>query len=162
VIPVFQTVFDPTHGDCFSACLASILEIPLKWVPTFCVDYPDTWFDELNEWLKYFGLRCLGSYDVACWDKETWNSIAGMYGIGGGLSPRYKNTMHAVVCQGDKIVHDPHPDNTGLKGGLVDIMILTQLDPAVGKSVDWRVVQTVTPWPDEALHAPEVLVDEYE
>lgn len=40
--PVNQTQFKPPDGDCLSACIASILELPLNKVPNY-IAY-DNWF----------------------------------------------------------------------------------------------------------------------
>ena len=110
MIPVKQTLLGPEQGNCFAACIASILELPISSVPNFCL-YHD-WFQRVNEFLEPLGL-CYIEVDI---------SASGlMYGllnnnnfyVLSGKSPNY-DCLHAVVAQGDVIVHDPHPDNKGL------------------------------------------------
>jgi hypothetical protein len=50
MIPVDQTVFTVPGGNCFSACVASLLNILLNDVPYFMGD--DTWFDVFSKWLE--------------------------------------------------------------------------------------------------------------
>ena len=52
MIPVNQTTFN-TKGNCFEACIASMLEIDLNQVPFFS---KDNWYKECNEWLHRRGL----------------------------------------------------------------------------------------------------------
>jgi len=112
-----QTKFGDGKGDCFAACVASILEVPLGNLPNFCVDFPsDTWFADSNEWLlRYCGV---GLHDFRCEEPFPWISLYGEFGpyyIVSGTSPR--GLMHACVGRDGKVVHDPHPDG----GGLLDI-----------------------------------------
>lgn len=54
MIQIFQTILEPPYGDCFRACLASILERPLAFVPNFHEDNDDVWVEVqlYNEWLQ--------------------------------------------------------------------------------------------------------------
>lgn len=51
--PVFQTMHGEKHGNCFAACIASLLEIPLEDVPQFGDN--DWWLKEINEFLSHYG-----------------------------------------------------------------------------------------------------------
>lgn len=119
--PVDQTVFGYPNGNCFSACLASILELPLEEVPWFMAE--GDWLSRVQEWLKPRGLY------AACLLIDTTESPFYPPGwhILSGQSPR-GDWLHAVVAQGTKIVHDPHPDKTGLVNHK-DTLILIALDP---------------------------------
>ena len=57
--PVYQTIFGKTNGNCFAACIASILEMDLEDVPHFCRGDNPEWMFDLNEWLYQFGLGAL-------------------------------------------------------------------------------------------------------
>jgi len=111
--PVMQTLFydkDGT-GNCFEACLASIFEIDLKDVPNF---HGDTWFKDFWEWLKIKGYTSYGSlYDEGIGDYK--GGVDGFF-IVAGESPRGTHIRggHAVVYKNGKLVHDPHPDGTGV------------------------------------------------
>lgn len=95
MIPVRQTLFGP-GGDCYPACLASLLDCRLADVPA--LDGPG-WAARLRGWLAARGLRPV-------------------FLRGGGEPPggpcvasvrTVTGHAHAVVCDGGKIVHDPAP-----------------------------------------------------
>jgi len=111
--PVMQTLFydkDGT-GNYFEACIASIFEIDLKDVPNF---HGEKWFTDFWEWLKVHGYT---SYGSLCNEKiEDYEGGVDGYFIIVGESPRGKHIKggHAVVYKNGKMVHDPHPDGTGV------------------------------------------------
>src|SRR6266581_6866987 len=122
--PVEQTILhDPEKGvvgNCFAACLASLLEIPLDDVPHFFGASTDSWRKDLNLWLARRGLSFI---DVWCpnptnfqWYVTEQLSQVGYYVLS-GPSPRYKSVEHAVIAKGGKIVFDPHPSKAGLADG---------------------------------------------
>lgn len=93
-------------GDCLRACVASILELPLEEVPHFVEEHQNGIL-AMHDWLFTRGIDCLalkGHYDVST------------HVIFTGLSPRSTHGRHAVVGLAGEIVHDPHPDRTGLRG----------------------------------------------
>lgn len=58
--PVFDAAGEQTDegGDCFAACLASILELPIDGFPNMLrSDYEGSWFDRWQRWL-YDEFRC--------------------------------------------------------------------------------------------------------
>jgi len=91
MISVYQTIDGP-DGNCFPACVASILEIKIEDVPEF-----QGW-DGLRQWLRGRGwvLSFFQPDDPAA---DEW-TIASLLTLRG---------FHAVVCFGGKIVHDPSP-----------------------------------------------------
>ena len=96
--PVDQTRFGPVEGNCFAACVASILEIPIEEAPDV-MSIPN-WYEAFAEWLKPRGM-----YPI-CFNltKNGWVPI-GLH-ILSGKSPRWAGD-HAVVARGTEIVHDP-------------------------------------------------------
>lgn len=120
--PVKQTKFGKDEGNCFSACLASILEIPLRLIPNFCVEWPSDWLNKTNEWLAGFGLVLI---DFNVEGVPDWDT----YWIASGLSPRL-TCDHSVVYQGSAMVCDPHPSGDGLKGKPKHGAIILLRDPA--------------------------------
>lgn len=97
MIPVAQRIVDPDRGDCFSACIASILELPLDSVPTIHGD--DNW----DRWLAWFRganatLICL-----------THHGPVPGYAIRSIPSYRYEARQHAVVTFDGVVVWDPSP-----------------------------------------------------
>ena len=133
MLPIMQTRFgfpnehdlspDEPPGNCYQACIASILGLELKLVP----DIADCWlpgrpmkeiweryFKRLLEWLSEFNLTTV---EVSLQNTEPdWLPC---YEILTGESPR-ANFKHSVVGWNGEIKHDPHPDNTGLVGGPSD------------------------------------------
>lgn len=126
--PVMQTVTGPT-GNCMGACLASILEVPIEAVPNFFDAGPDDtdWWNALRVWLRKFGLSIitLTFTEAAQW---RWLRLSG-YHIVSGPSPRLEGMHHATVWHDGAMVHDPHPDGTGIvKPETLDMLYL--LDPS--------------------------------
>lgn len=124
MIPVFQTRFaspdDPAlpPGNCFAACIASILEISLDEVPwpTSEERGGDGWADymqRLSEWLACRGLAILDAPLPRPWCSTDALEASPLIWIAGGLSPR-GSFSHAVVCRGPNMIHDPHPSGEGI------------------------------------------------
>jgi hypothetical protein len=114
--PVDQTLFGVGEGNCFAACVASILELNLDSVPNFCADNADTeWYMQFIKWLAPRGLAPLtqqfpGDPDnFMAWVRKCAPRIPW---IAGGPTER---GMHCCVYVGDQLVHDPNP-NHGRKG----------------------------------------------
>lgn len=104
--PVDQTRFGVGEGNCFSACVASLLEIDLDDVPFFMG--ADNWDEALLEW-------CDGRGVVVDFSTE-FPAPEGACCIVGGRSPRHSETGHAVIMRDGALVHDPHPSRTGIDG----------------------------------------------
>jgi len=114
--PVYQTNTTKGEGNCFSACLASLLEIPCDDVPNFFqqgVDYHTA----VNHWLRAHGFNLLQLHGDAM-DCFLFPWMVGCYAIASVPSQRFENTNHAVVIKWTKnegyqweIVHDPKQGN---------------------------------------------------
>jgi hypothetical protein len=107
-------------GNCWAACIASILEIPLSELP----DEADYWTPGQPQsksyipyekatfaWLLQRGLILV---EVKMPDVYFRGDEWEPYCILAGPSPRNPLVSHAVVGRGAKIVHDPHPSRDGL------------------------------------------------
>jgi len=140
VIPVDQTVFGAPDGNCYSAALASILEIPLEDVPHFTklVPYETTgpeWHRVTNEWALtqgFFLLALDAEANIAVYQEadlpmpwaDAYHLICGEARRGDDL------IRHVVVGKGGEMVHDPNSEH---RNGLetVDLFeFLVPLDPA--------------------------------
>lgn len=124
--PTDQTTFGDKQGNCFAACIASVLELPLEDVPNFCVVYPDTWYDELNAWLHERGMFAMGfSAPTAEFFREhmrdAWCIVSG---------PAARGCDHATVWRNGALQHDPHPSRAGIISAK-DVIVFGLLDPAV-------------------------------
>ncbi len=102
-------------GNCFAACLASILELPIYDIPEFGGD--DEWLGNVQAFLAGHGLYYVQiSPDEP--SVEAAFSIGEVYHTIEGISPR--GGPHAIVGRNGRPCWDPHPqDGTGR--GLVEV-----------------------------------------
>lgn len=135
--PVKQTDLRDFHGNCLAACVASILEIPLEQVPNFRLDADKRdMFETLGDWLRnehgktIVGLRFYRGDGPM--EENTVDKILNCAFVNGvqhhvilsGESPRKTTSggkkYHSVIGKsngwGFEIIHDPHPEGTGLIG----------------------------------------------
>ncbi len=110
--PVDQTTYGPNDGNCFSACLASILEIPLAEVPLFLGAY----WDDFLPWLADRGLSA-SIY-------RSTDYVPPGFSIAGGRSKRFAGRMHACIAYDGIVVHDPHPSRDGLPAGVTEYVVI--------------------------------------
>ncbi len=129
VKPVMQTRLAP-GGDCLAACFASILEIPIEGIPDFNAP-GGNWFHRIEQWMEPMGLIPLPVRTPPMWGAHC-HDVA--YCIACGKSPR-GDWSHAVVWRGG-IVHDPHPDGTGLLGDPEQWVYFVAVDPAALRGPD--------------------------
>lgn len=112
MIPVYQTmtVGNDGAGNCFNACVASILERPLREVcdvlPTFEGDYWAEW----RKWLATLGM------EINFWslNRGAPKGFAIASGQGGRVYPddhpkAGQPILHAAVVFNGEPVHDPFP-----------------------------------------------------
>jgi hypothetical protein len=102
------------HGDCWRACIASIIECDIDKLPdpNKCNGWPDI-YSKTQETLEKMGFT-ITSYPVQTYKSRTFDFDGRIIAI--GKSPRSteeKRINHAVVWF-NGIIHDPHPDNTGI------------------------------------------------
>ncbi len=118
--PVNQTLFGDGNGNCFTACVASILELPIEAVPNFCADSKgktmDMW-DMVAEWVRSqnYGLVHIPIKLANCF----WVGMDNCWGIGTVPSQKIPDCDHGVIigwrasgrwCN-PYIAHDPNPNN---------------------------------------------------
>lgn len=112
--PVQQTIIAPADGtqmpgNCLQAAVASLLDLPLNEVPHFVGDDwasggERNWWVELWQWCAARGLKINAA-----------EPDPGEYYLGRGPSPRDPaNRSHVAVYRDGALVHDPHPDGTGV------------------------------------------------
>jgi hypothetical protein len=120
--PIKQTICDADDGNCFAACVASILDLPIGSVPNFAGEHGDDWEAAASEWLHRRGLSFLtigfANYETFA---GTYFADVGSFCILSGPST-YVGRGHAVVGvvteQGAiALKHDPAPTNGGLPIG---------------------------------------------
>lgn len=112
MIPVSQTSFHSppdSLGNCFRACVASILEVRIDALPRFEVwmfNNPENWTSIFESWVRHSELD--RGVEWLPWpDEEKAIAI--------GPSPRCSSN-HAIIIEDGKVLHDPHPDSSGLTG----------------------------------------------
>lgn len=117
-------------GDCWRACLASILELDLEDIPHFVQEQEfgsgKNFLLETEAWLVERGLWLLNKQLP---EGSSWRGPGTGYFILSGKSPR-GDWEHAVVSLGGEIVHDPHPSRAGLDGSPTSVGIFVALDPS--------------------------------
>jgi len=100
-----QTKFGD-DGNCFAACVASLLGLSIEDVPCFNVPGKN-WLRLFEEWLKPRGL-----VPLIMWGKGGGIIPDGVHYLAGGKSPR--GIPHSVIYYEGEMVHDPHPSRAGL------------------------------------------------
>jgi hypothetical protein len=113
VKPVFQDRYGSIDGNCFEACLASLLELPLGGVPELGGD--DVYEDNLARFLA--GQGCLyvlvrGPSNPELGILTAMFKQGDVYHTIEGVSPR--GGPHAVVGLNGRAAHDPHEGGGGL------------------------------------------------
>lgn len=145
--PVKQTIFGERTGNCFAACIASILEVPLDTVPNFCATSvtPEgqDWLMAANQWLAGKGLALLDVDIQPDGSLGRINALSdGAYCIISGKSPRGEFSHATVgryrldnksVTHWLDFVHDPHPSNEFLAGPATQLTFFVSLNPAASQ-----------------------------
>ena len=106
--PVDQTKFGRDEGNCFGACIASLLEIPIDDVADLqeaceACDGDDSkhWYVELEKWLRPRGYR-----PFCIWPKQIPGQVPAGYYIVSGQSSR--DLPHSVIGKGSRTVSHPN------------------------------------------------------
>jgi len=123
VTPKLQTRFGREKGNCFEACIASVLEIPIDVIPVLSQYLDSDWWRELRSWMHARGWTLLAI------DYPNQSGPDPSMCIAIGKSPRGSH-RHAVVWSSDRIVHDPFPQGGGLDGDPEYLVYLVPVNPA--------------------------------
>lgn len=134
MIPITQEIITGDAGDCLSACLASLLELPLDAVPKFRRDHgPSGMMPAARAWLadmSGLSLICISLKNISI---EGLGAAPGLMCIAGGRSPEPGGLYHAVVGRIDadrfEMLHDPHPGARGIEGDPLALYFLVPVDP---------------------------------
>lgn len=139
MIPVMQTkvVVNKSNGEqvrrgnCFAACIASLLELPIEEVPNVEVffQFEDSfyWSEVMSEFLRLKGYELMNDNMVKRFHPEFGYSFEGT-DENGKISDYYKyvdvyylvsgksamGVSHICIYQNGKLIHDPHPTKEGL------------------------------------------------
>lgn len=112
--PVMQTKlyskYGIGNGNCFAACLASMLELPLWMIPPFEEMFgrsTEHFMTRVDQWLdRMHGLKLVRTEGHKVEDLPE-------YYIASGLSAR--KVYHSVIFSKGSLVHDPHYSNSGIE-----------------------------------------------
>lgn len=109
------------RGNCFQTCLACILALPLEEVPHFydTDEEHDQQYQNVLVWLAQRGWVCV--WTPWEWIGPAWTVLpSDSLLVVSGKSPRgdWGHVVVGRVVTKDEwqLVHDPHPDRTGLDG----------------------------------------------
>lgn len=122
--PVDQAITNSNNGDCFRACIASLLEFPLERVPNFMDAKPEEWFEDCAHWCMRRGFNIV-DWHISEAERVAW--ILGGYYIASGPGPR--GCLHSVVYLNGEMVHDPHISRDGIDE-ITHVTLLVPLNPA--------------------------------
>ena len=132
MIPIDQTIVGSESGNCFAACIASVLEMPLETIPQplpgdMDDDAWEKYFERVYHYLdRTFGL---GIIDVSCTLEESSKLLPGVYVMPYGPSPRLPDSLHSVVARDGKIIHDPLPEGKRLDR-INGVSVFVVVDPS--------------------------------
>ncbi|WP_458317138.1 hypothetical protein [Mycolicibacterium brisbanense] len=105
-----------TVGDCWRACIASVIGCPITEVPHFVRDHGTEWFEATNTWLTAQCGETVLYAPGEPWAADELSTITRRpYIILNGGSPRgeFAHCVVADVATG-AVVHDPHPSRNGI------------------------------------------------
>lgn len=134
---------DVVPGDCWRACIASLLEVPIADVPHFVALHPDVdgdelaetqgppWWRESNAWIA----RVRPGWEIRAWDVPSpWTPVY-VYRKGmpdrvilSGRSPRGDWLHSVLVWDADgTLAHDPFPGGGGVNAPYSDRIALVPI-----------------------------------
>lgn len=97
------------QGNCFQACVATILQIPLE--EAFDCRGPQNdlgWFEDFNEWLGEYGLGCI--FIESTEEKPVVSSgFRGIHMVECRSETLYQGERHVIVAKDGHLLHDPNP-----------------------------------------------------
>lgn len=154
MIPVEQTRYGFPDGNCFAACVASILELPLSDTDIISAA-ADDWWGTWQAWLAERNLQMIH------WPIVEGSLVPRGWAILGtkpphladapGIPPEWQGRVgHSVVAHNGEPAHNPNPTFTDL-GPWESWTVFAVLDPALPSGLE-RI--------EKALDA-EFYIDEY-
>jgi len=111
--PVDQQILGEM-GDCFTASLATLLDLPYEEVPYF-ISMGTAWHEPFFEFLDKHGYKYKGLATAKRIQEGISLGVDGYFLVSGG-SPRGFKSGHSVIYKGTVLFHDPHPSRMGVLG----------------------------------------------
>ena len=112
---VDQIIVDRGRGDCFRACVVSIMELDINSVPNF-IEQELNWFQYFWDFLNEKGYEYMGCGFPVSDDKPKGHVLSETINIDGYVigtvnSRTFDDITHSVVIDlNGKVVHDPNPN----------------------------------------------------
>lgn len=136
--PVMQTKYGYPDGNCFAACIASLLELSLDEVPAISSADDDYW----QQWQTWLAPRGLMMISWPCQVEAGPTMVPEGYAllatqppdVDRGNAPEAVGVGHSVVVFNGEVVHDPHPFKD--LGKWVEWTAFMALDPARAVALD--------------------------
>ena len=147
--PVMQTILGYPNGNCWVACVASLLEMDIEQVPHFNQLHGEHWFKHCSDWLINHGYGLLELEYTSKW----WLVGDGPYVIVTGKSPR-GDWQHAVIGKvinnRVELVHDPHPDGLMIEGepNFIDFFVPLEIK-SPSNTHDLTDIRSLCPGPND-------------
>jgi len=110
MIPVNQTISNSKNGDCVRACVASLLECNIEFIPNFMGNSNEGYAQAVKKWGDKLGIIVL---DIAT---DNVDIFQGIHVMAFGKSPNFEDCQHAVIYCDGELSHDPSPSKKGLLG----------------------------------------------
>lgn len=92
-----QLISGDVDGDCFRACMATVLQIPIDTLPNW---HDNQWFLKWDKWLHERGLGITVH--------SSYFGVDGLW-IASVKSQNYEDITHAIVMNDEDVFHDPSP-----------------------------------------------------
>lgn len=136
---VYQTRLNGNNGNCFAACIASVLDVDLDGVPDIDPSDANTgWWEQWTSWFARTGVGWL--YYKFNENAHSPSMLPGTHVLLGGKSPgavkRGLDYNHAIVARSElfddgrqyfRYVHDPTRADGWIHGDPIDMLVLWKL-----------------------------------
>lgn len=112
------------HGNCWAACIASILEVEINQVPNVEVFFDRNdgfWSHVMDKFLGGKGYEIITDSRYNYYHKlkndfsqeavKARQELNDTFYMGYGMSPR--GVLHSCIYKNGQLVHDPHPSKDG-------------------------------------------------
>lgn len=120
--PTDQTIFGYPNGNCFAACVASLLEMPIEEMPNHHGKDNEGWWTCWREWGTE---RNISFINFQASDEYIPHGLT----IASVKSPR-GDFLHSVVSWAGKAIHDPHPERTAMGLKIIEYTLMFPIDPS--------------------------------
>ena len=118
MLKLYQTKFGGKEtliegqGNCFQACVATVLQMPLEEAFNHASYSDDEWLAEFNTWLEQYNLGCI-FIEMSEEKPVSTSAIKGLHIAECMSKTLYHGERHAVVIRDHfELFHDPNPNAT--------------------------------------------------